>query len=61
VDNTLNIEEDNAAEESKRAISFVQKCTTLEDLDHLEESLPDIAVEVAEAIEAKRKELTNNK
>jgi recombination protein RecT len=61
VDNTIDIESDNAAEEDARAIQFVSKCATIEDLDHLEESLPEIRSEVAEAIEAKRNELSKPK
>ncbi len=61
VDNTLDIAADNAVEEAKRAIQFIDKCTTTEDLDHLQESLPEITQEVEDAIEAKRKQLTTNK
>ena len=61
VDNTIDIEADNAAEEDARAIQFIEKCTTIEDLDHLEESLPEIRTGVAEAFEMKRKELTKAK
>lgn len=58
VDNEHDLVADNAAEEDKRALQFVDKCQTIEDLDHLEESLPEIRAEVENAINAKREQLT---
>ena len=61
VDNEHDLVVDNAAEEDKRALQFVDKCQTIEDLDHLEESLPEIRAEVQEAIEVKRGKLLTSK
>lgn len=58
VDNEHDLVADNAAEEDKRALKFVDKCQTIEDLDHLTESLPEIRPEVENAINAKREQLT---
>lgn len=58
VDNEHDLVADNAAEEDKRALQFVDKCQTIEDLDHLQESLPEIRAEVENAINAKREQLT---
>jgi len=58
VDNEHDLVADNAAEEDKRALQFVDKCQTIEDLDHLTESLPELRTEVENAINAKREQLT---
>jgi len=60
VDNVIDIEADNAEEETARVIKFLDKVKTIEDLELLEDSLSDevITDEAKEAIEAKRESLT---
>lgn len=63
VDNVIDIEAQNAEEETARVIRFLEKVKTLEDLEVLEDSLSDevITDEAREAIELKRESLTAKK
>jgi hypothetical protein len=59
-DNVIDIEANNAEEETSRVIKFLDKVKTAEDLELLEDSLSDeiITDEAREAIEAKRESFT---
>tara|TARA_R110000868_G_scaffold66160_1_gene197265 strand:+ start:1112 stop:1975 length:864 start_codon:yes stop_codon:yes gene_type:complete len=59
-DNVIDIEANNAEEETSRVIKFLDKVKTVEDLEVLQDSLSDevITDEAREAIEAKRESLT---
>jgi recombination protein RecT len=53
----IDIEAAEASEEAERALGFIDKATTLEDLEMIEEGYPDMPSEVEEAIKAKKVEL----
>lgn len=60
VDNVIDIEAQNAEEETARVVKFLDNVKTIEDLELLEESLAEeiITEDAREAIEAKRESLT---
>ena len=59
-DNTIDITADNEAEETERVLKFLDKVKTIEDLEHLEESLAEeeITSDARSAIDTKRESLT---
>ena len=59
-DNVIDIEANNAEEETARVVKFLEKVQTIEDLEVLEDSLSGetITDEAKEAIESKRESLT---
>jgi recombination protein RecT len=56
---TLTQVEANEMEELARAKRFLDKCTSLEEVELLESSIPDITTAVAAAIEGARERVTN--
>lgn len=60
LDNVVDIDANNAEEETARVIHFLEKVDSIESLEMLEDSLSDEVVtdKAREAIEAKRNELT---
>jgi len=57
VDNQVDLEADNQAEEDRRIIAFLDKCATEDDLDTIVDSLDFISEDVRTAIDAKRETL----
>ena len=60
VDNVIDIEANNAEEETARVVKFLEKVKSIDDLDILEDSLSgeEITEEAQQAIDAKRESLT---
>lgn len=60
VDNVIDIDAQNAEEETARVVKFLEKVKSIDDLDILEDSLSDevITDEAREAIDLKRESLT---
>jgi recombination protein RecT len=57
----IDIEAAEASEEAERALGFIDKATTLEDLEMIEEGYPDMPSEVEEAIKAKKEQIKKAK
>jgi recombination protein RecT len=60
VDNVIDIDANNAEEETARVVKFLEKVKSIDDLDILEDSLSgeEITEDAQQAIEAKRESLT---
>ena len=60
VDNVIDIDANNAEEETARVVKFLEKVKSIDDLDILEDSLSgeEITEDAQQAIDAKRESLT---
>lgn len=60
-DNTVDIEAMEAEEETARALDWIEKAKTIEDLEMIEDGFPDMPEDVKEALGAKKSTINTSK